>query len=81
MEAKDWRFPMQCPTCHAVTGQPYRAHPQTAELVIELRCGTCHHEWQLSAPSPPIFFKRKRGSTDGIRDLQDLNIQPLRSRM
>jgi hypothetical protein len=59
MDPKDWRFPMECPACHAATGSPFRAHTHTEDLVIELRCHTCRHEWEISAPAPSIFLKRK----------------------
>jgi hypothetical protein len=59
MDAKDWRFPMACPACAAVNGKPHRAHTRTDALVIELRCGTCQHEWELSAPPPAVFLRRK----------------------
>ena len=59
MDAKDWRFPMACPACEAMMGKPFRADTLSDALVIELRCGTCSHEWELSAPTPAIFLKRK----------------------
>ena len=60
MDAKDWRFPMACPACKAMSGKPHRAHTNTDELVIEMRCSNCRHEWELSAPPPAVFLIRKQ---------------------
>lgn len=65
MDAKDWKFPMACPACGSVAGDPYSARTSADELVIQLRCGDCRHEWTVSAPSPLIFKRtgdRRSGS-------------------
>jgi hypothetical protein len=57
MNARDWKFPMSCPACKAIAGNPYTARTDTGQLVIELRCGECLHEWAISAPSPSVVLK------------------------
>jgi hypothetical protein len=55
MDAKDWRFPMACRVCKAVTAFPYRTQTQKNEVVLELLCYDCLHEWVISAPQPLMF--------------------------
>jgi len=66
MEIQDWRFPMACPKCQAATGFPYQVSTDRL-ITAEIRCRSCHHQWVLSAPSPPFFLRRKTDlrQTDG----------------
>jgi len=57
MDARDWRFPTPCPSCEAMTGTPYRVQTDAPILTLTLRCDDCGHEWEISAPAPPLFFK------------------------
>ena len=60
MDAKDWRFPMACPVCKAAAGFPYCANTLQHELMLELRCRDCRHEWVISAPSPSTLVLRRK---------------------
>ena len=55
MDAKDWRFPMACPACKAVTALPYRTQTLEDEVLLELLCYDCLYEWVIAAPRPSMF--------------------------
>jgi hypothetical protein len=59
MEVKDWRFPMACPKCEAMTGFPFRLVTE-AMITAEMRCRSCRIEWVLSAPVPSFLVRRKK---------------------
>jgi hypothetical protein len=70
MDAKNWRFPMVCPTCKAVTGRPFRAVTHANDLIVSVRCDACQFAWEISAPAPLIFFRPKpdrRFASSGFR--------------
>ncbi len=59
-EARDWRFPLACPSCRANTGTPVRVgKPSDPRIEIFVRCDTCAHEWKLECPAPPLILKPK----------------------
>ena len=66
MDAHDWRFPMPCPVCNAVSGAPFRVSVGHGKLAIDLRCNSCQHEWTASTTSPPLVLTPKpdRRNTD-----------------
>lgn len=66
MNANDWKFPMDCPACKSVAGNPYGARTEPEELVIKLRCGDCRHEWTMSAPAPLIFRRHGVGQSEPV---------------
>lgn len=59
MDAKDWRFPMPCPVCKAVSGNPFRVIARSQTVELGLKCGECRHHWSISAHSPSLIFVRK----------------------
>ena len=58
MQAKDWRFPMPCPSCKAKAGAPFRAQVGHGAITIDLQCDTCQHQWTTSAPSPSTLINK-----------------------
>jgi hypothetical protein len=59
MNARDWRFPMACPSCDAMAGTPHCARADHETLSLGLRCTTCRNEWEISAPCPALILKIK----------------------
>ena len=59
MEVKDWRFPMACPKCQAAAGFPIRVTPDVV-ITADIFCRACHHQWMLSAVSPPLLLRQKK---------------------
>ena len=52
MDAKDWRFPMDRPDCHAGAGFPFRAVTKGFAVTLYMRCLECQQEWSVSATAP-----------------------------
>ena len=59
MDARDWRFPMTCPSCAALAGRPHRVSADHKTLSLDVRCLECRHEWPISAPSPTVCLVAK----------------------
>ncbi len=56
MQPKDWHFPMPCPKCGAVAGNPFRVSINGPMLCVDVRCEACAHDWDITAPAPaPIL--------------------------
>ena len=60
--AKDWRFPVVCPTCMTEEGTPIRVaeRPPLHDVEVWVRCETCAFEWKITAAAPLLFLKPKR---------------------
>ena len=56
MKSKDWRFPMACPVCQAVNGNPFRVTADGKALKVEVRCGACQYRLDaLIAVAVPLW--------------------------
>jgi hypothetical protein len=58
MEVGERIFPIVCPGCQAQAGNPHNARTVADQLLVDLRCDVCRHEWTIAAPSP-LIFRRK----------------------
>jgi hypothetical protein len=69
MTSRDWRFPMACPACQAIQGNPFRVSTTNMVLTttVEVRCAECRHEWGLSAETPSLFGHLFEKATDRRR--------------
>lgn len=59
-EAQHWRFPVACPACLAIAGNPLRVSQNLPSVVeIFVRCEACASEWTLSSAASPLILKPK----------------------
>jgi len=49
-------YPVPCPNCGQVTGQPYDVFMagRYVAITVYLECEACKHQWAADAPSPLI---------------------------
>ena len=43
-------FPLECPTCKAKAGMPFRALTSPDAVQVDLRCRECRYEWRFEMP-------------------------------
>ena len=67
----DWRqFPMPCPQCAGASGVPVSVQSKTtAEVIVNLRCRQCAHEWSIYRATPTLRPDRRR--EDDVTEIED----------
>jgi hypothetical protein len=62
-QSADAPYPIACPKCRQVTGQPYDVFMPGVNVAITvyLVCDVCKHQWTVERPSP-LLAKRDRRS-------------------
>ena len=61
MTPTDWHAPLKCPMCQAEAARPYSVVSKTAtEVMVNVRCAKCGHQWQLERETPNLAPKFDR---------------------
>lgn len=55
-------YPVVCPKCGLVKGQPYDVFMagRNVAITVYLECVACKHQWTADAPSPLVRPERER---------------------
>ena len=55
-------YPVACPKCHQLTGQPYDVliAGRHIPITIYLECEACRHEWCADGPAPTALRRDRR---------------------
>jgi hypothetical protein len=63
-QSADAPYPIACPRCQQVTGQPYDVFmcSMNDPITVYLQCETCKHQWTVDRPSPIVIRRDRRSN-------------------
>lgn len=65
MNSTNWRSPLRCPHCRTDAGHPFSVQSNSSnEVIVNVRCETCAHEWKLERETPSFAPSRELALSD-----------------